>query len=110
MAAIVPNDVNRRRDTTADDRRIIFYSCRAAIVNGVLRPGTQSELAWQLGFQKKTVSKLWTMMNRKLTPLLDNQDEEDHLGIIQGNAHILFGTGHSSRRKGKMKYDRDELS
>jgi hypothetical protein len=48
-------------------------------------------------------------MCRKLALLLDNQDEEDHLAIIQDNAHILFGTGHSTRRKGKYKYDREEL-
>jgi hypothetical protein len=42
-------------------------------------------------------------------PLLDNQDEETHHHIIRENAHILFGTGHSSRRKGKCKYDRNEL-
>jgi hypothetical protein len=110
MNNIDGNDANRRRDTTADDRRIIFFSCRAAIVDGVLRPGIQEELAWQLGFKKKTIQKLWTAMKTKLAPLLSNQAEEDHLAIIQANAHILFGTGHSSRRKGKMKYDREELA
>jgi hypothetical protein len=30
--------------------------------------------------------------------------------IIQDNAHFLFGTGHSSRRKGKYRYDQDKLA
>jgi hypothetical protein len=101
--------VAKRRDTTSEDRRIIFYSCRAAMVNGALRPGIQAELAKQLGFEKKTVQRLWSKMARIVAPLLYNQDDEDHLGIIQDNAHILFGTGHSSRRKGKYIYDRVEL-
>jgi hypothetical protein len=78
------------------------------MVNGAIRPGIQAELANQLGFKKKTVSKIWTsiMYYRKLTLLLVNQDEEDHLAIIQDNAHILFGTaaGHSTRWKAKYKY------
>jgi hypothetical protein len=82
--------LNNRRDTTVEDRRIIFYSCRTAMVNGAVRPGIQEE---------------WTMMSRKLAPLLDNQDEEDHLAIIKDNAHILFGTGLSRRRKNKYKWD-----
>jgi hypothetical protein len=45
--------LNKRRDTTVEDRRIIFYSCRTAMVNGAVRPGIQEELARQLGFKKK---------------------------------------------------------
>jgi hypothetical protein len=45
--------LNKRRDTSVEDRRIIFYSCRAAMVNGVVRHGIQAELANQLGFKKK---------------------------------------------------------
>jgi hypothetical protein len=100
----------KKRDTTAHDRRVIFYGCRAAMVDEAVKRGFISELAQQLGFERKTVSRHWNNMQRKLAPLLDNQDEENHHGIIQQDAHILFGTGHSSRRKGKYKYDRDELA
>jgi hypothetical protein len=98
-----------RRETTSDDRKAIFTACRAAMSRGPLRKGFISELADELGFHRKTVSKQWNQMARKLATLLDNQDEENHHHIIRENAHILFGTGHSSRRKGKYKYDRDEL-
>jgi hypothetical protein len=50
--------------------------------------------------------------NNKLAPLLYNQDdEENHHSIIQQNAHghILFGTGLSSRKKGKVKFDQEKL-
>jgi hypothetical protein len=103
-------DSLKKRDTTAHDRRLIFYGCRAAMVDGVVKRGFISELAQQLGFERKTVSRHWNNMQRVLAPLLNNQDEENHHAIIQQNAHILFGTGHSSRRKGKYKYDRDELA
>jgi hypothetical protein len=72
-------DPTKRRDMRSEDLRIIFYSCRAAMVNGVLRPGIQGELARQLGFEKKSISKQWSRMSKKLAPLLVNQDEEDHL-------------------------------
>jgi hypothetical protein len=62
-----------------------------------------------LGFKRKAVSRQWHQMAKKMVPLLDNQDEEDHARIIHDNTHILFATGASSRRAGKYKYDRDEL-
>jgi hypothetical protein len=46
--------LNKKRDTTVEDRRIIFYSCRTAMVNGAVRPGIQEELAKQLGFKKNS--------------------------------------------------------
>jgi hypothetical protein len=106
MALPVAMDHTKRRDMRSEDLRIIFYSCRAAMVNGVLRPGIQKELANQLGFEKKSISKQWRKMSDKLAPLLYNRAEEDHLEIIQDNAHILFATGHGDRRKGKFKWDR----
>jgi hypothetical protein len=48
-------------------------------------------------------------MRNKLAHLLNNQDEEDHIGIISASEHILFGTGQSSRRKDKFIHDRDEI-
>jgi hypothetical protein len=49
-------------------------------------------------------------MRNRLARLLNNQDEEDHIGIISASEHILFGTGRSSCRKDKfILYDRDEI-
>jgi hypothetical protein len=99
----------KKRDTTAEDRRSIFFACRMAMVDGKLRKGFLSELASELGFERKTISRQWKQMSLKMAPLLNNQNQENHASIIRDNAHILFGTGHSSRRKGKYKYDREEL-
>jgi hypothetical protein len=92
----------KRRETTSDDMNNIFTACRATMVRGPLMKGFISELAEGLGFHRKTVSKQWNQMAQKLATLLDNQDEESHHHIIRENAHILFGTGHSSRRKANI--------
>jgi hypothetical protein len=101
----------KRRDTTADDRRTIFFACRTAMAKGSLKKGFISELAKQLRFHRpeNSFQAMAHKMACKLAPLRNNQDEENHPKIINENAHILFGTEHSSRRKGKFKYCRDEL-
>jgi hypothetical protein len=102
-------DPTKRRNTTESDRRVIFFACRASMEDGRPKRGIFQELADLLGFKRKAVSRQWNQMAKKMAPLLDNQDEEDHARIIHDNAHILFATGASSRRAGKYKYDRDEL-
>jgi hypothetical protein len=77
--------------------------------NGRLKPGIQSTLARQLGFERKTISRQWRQMQRVLAPLLSNQNIENHASIIKQNAHKLFATGHSSKKLGKVKYDNEEL-
>jgi hypothetical protein len=95
--------------TNYGDRRTIFIAIRATMVNGRPRRGIFKELADQLGFTRKTVSRQWNAMQMKLAPLLCNHPEQEHGQIIQQNADLLFETGHSSRRKGKFKYDRQEM-
>jgi hypothetical protein len=98
------------RTTTDGDRQSIFFVCRSTMVNGHLKSGIQKELASQLGVSRMTVSRQWTAMNKKLAPLLINQpDASTHAEIIREHAHILFGDGKASRRKGKYKYDRDDF-
>jgi hypothetical protein len=49
-------------------------------------------------------------MAKKLAELLSNHpDEEEHV-VIARSHHILFKTGHSDRRSGKFKFDREELT
>jgi hypothetical protein len=106
------NDVHKGRHhktTQSSDRAVIFFACRASMQDGVLKRGIFQELAEQMGFTRKTVSRQWNQMQKKLAPLLNNQDEAQHPTIIQQNADVLFGTGHASRRKGKHKYDHTEL-
>jgi hypothetical protein len=91
------------------DRQAIFFACRSSMQDGRLKKGIQSILAKNLGFDRKTISRQWTQMKRALLPLLSNQPIETHDAIIQANSHILFRTGHSDRRKGKVKYDREEM-
>jgi hypothetical protein len=103
-------DARNHRTTTYGDRQSIFFVCRSTMVNGHLKPGIQKELASQLGVSRITVSRQWTAMSLKLAPLLINQDDTStHAEIIREHAHILFGDGKASRRKGKYKYDRDDF-
>jgi DNA-binding transcriptional regulator YhcF (GntR family) len=109
MADIEDNGVRKRRDTRSEDRRVIFFHCRMAMVDGALTAGTCRELARQLGFKPKTISRQWRAMRRVAEPLLINQPEDEHLAIIEANAHKIFRTGHWKRRKGKLKYDPEQL-
>jgi hypothetical protein len=102
-------DMPGRKNTTAADRAIIFYACKTSMENGHLKNGIFKELASQLGFKPKAISRQWHGMQAKLAPLLDNQDENKHNGIILQNRHFLFETDQSKRRKAKYKYDRAEL-
>jgi hypothetical protein len=76
------------------------------MVDGCPKRGIFQELADLLGFKQKAVSRQWNQIAKKMAPLLDKQDEINHPRIIHDNAHILFGTGASSRRLGKHKYNR----
>lgn len=102
-------DPRQYRTTVFADRYAIFYACRSTMVNGHLKIGIQKELAKQLGISRITVSRQWCRMKDKLAPLLSNQPEDEHGKIIQQNALFLFGDGKSLRKKGKYKYNRDEL-
>jgi hypothetical protein len=74
-----------------------------------LKKGIQTELARLLSFDRKTINRQWGQMTRALAPLLSNQPEDQHDAIIKANSHILFSTKHSERKKGKFKYDREEM-
>jgi hypothetical protein len=105
----VEEDPADRKNTTAADRAIIFYACKASMQDGRLKTGIFTELAGQLGFKPKSISRQWHSMQAKLAPLLDNQDENLHNGIILQHRNILFETNQSQRRKNKYKYDRVDL-
>jgi len=98
-----------KRQTTAADRKAIFFAIRSSSHNGRLKRGIQGEVARQLGFEIKTISRQWTAMNKKLAPLVSNQPPEEHAAIISQNEATIFGVAHASRKKGKYKYDRTEL-
>jgi hypothetical protein len=104
------DDIADRKNTTAADRAIIFYACKASMQDGRLRIGFFKELAGQLGFKPKSISRQWHSMQAKMAPLLDNQDENLHNGIILRNRNTLFETNQSQRRKNKYKYDRADLA
>jgi hypothetical protein len=101
------NDVEhpaKHKNTNESNRCVIFYaSCRANMVDGHPKRGIFQELADLLGFKGKAALRQWNQMAKKMAPLLDNQDEIDQPRIIHDNAHILFGTGASSRRLGKAQ-------
>jgi hypothetical protein len=99
----------RKKDTSFSDRQTIFFTCRASLMDGHLKKGIQSELARLLGFDRKTINRQWRQMSRAVDLLLSNEPEDQHDAIIQANTHILFRTGHSDRRLGKYKYDREEM-
>jgi hypothetical protein len=110
MAFIAEDTVIKKRDTNYGDHRTIFIAIRATMmVNGRPRRGILDELAQQLGFKRKTVSRQWNNTQRKLAPLLFNHPEQEHGTIIQQNTQMLFETQHSARRKGNFKYDHAEM-
>lgn len=105
--APVNREVKYRQATTAD-RRTIFFAVRASIENGRPKQGIFSEIARQLGFSRKLVSRHYHTMKKQFDPLLSNHPDNEHALIIHQNAHI-FAVDHSSRKKGKFKYDRNEI-
>jgi hypothetical protein len=104
----VPN-TKRHRQMTAQDKKAVFYAIRSTMVNDRPKHGIIKKLARDLGFKPLTISRQWRDMRIKLAKLLNNQDEDDHIGIISAGEHFLFGTGQSSRRKDKFLIDRDEI-
>jgi hypothetical protein len=94
---------------TAAHLQTIFYTVRSTMVDGRPKHGIFTKIARQLLHDRVTIWRQWKQMKRKLALLLNNQPEEDHHGIIAASSHILFATGHSSRRKGKFLYNRQEL-
>jgi hypothetical protein len=94
---------------TSNDKPTLFYAIRSTMVEGWPKHGIYHKLANELGFKPLTIRRQWLDMRNKLARLLNNQDEEDHIGIISTSEHILFGTGQSSRRKDKFIHDRDEI-
>jgi hypothetical protein len=97
------------RQVSTKDKMTIFFAVRGAMVNGKMKRGILQKLSIQLGFERTTISRQWAGMRKKLAHLLNNQDEDDHMGIIHTSYDILFGIKHSDRRKGKFKHDREEL-
>jgi hypothetical protein len=95
------------RQVTKADKMTIFFAIRSSMVDGKPKYGIFKKLSVQLGFKPTTVSRQWACMRRKLEHLLNNQDEDDHMGIIHTSYDILFGTGGSTSPKGK--YDHNEL-
>jgi hypothetical protein len=79
------------------------------MVDGRPKRGVFTKLASQLGHSRITIWRQWRQMKKKLAILLNNQPEEDHIGIIAASSHILFSTKICERRKGKYKYDREEM-
>jgi hypothetical protein len=62
------------------------------MVNDRPNPGIFNKLAYQLSYDSKTIQIQWKKMRKKLAILLNNQPEEDHIGIIAAGSHILFST------------------
>jgi hypothetical protein len=80
-----------------DDLCNIFYAVRSTMVNDQPKPGIFKELACQLSYDSNTIWRQWKKMEKKLAILLNNQPEEDHIGIIAAGSHILFATNASIR-------------
>jgi hypothetical protein len=97
------------RQMTSTDKQTVFYAIRSNMVEGRPKHGIYLKLAKELGFKPLTIQRQWADMRNKLAKLLNNQGEEDHIGIISAGEHFLFGTGQSSRRKDKFIYDRHEI-
>ena len=97
------------RNLVAADLQVIFYSVRATMVNNRPKHGIFQTLAAELRIDQRTVWRQRRNMRGKLAALLNNQPEEDHIGIIAASSHILFRTGVSLHREGKFKYDRELL-
>jgi hypothetical protein len=103
------NDDRKVRQVRVEDQRAIFAACRATMVNGRVQRGIFKKFAKQLRFERNTISRQWRRMETSLHTLLNNHPEEEHDAIIQQNSHILFVVKHCDRRKGKYKYDRQQL-
>jgi hypothetical protein len=103
------NDGPKYRQVTVEDQKAIFYACRSHFGPHGLKRGILKELAIQMGFERKTISRQWNRMKKSLHDLLDNHPEDEHTAIIDANSHKLFFVLHGQRRKGKYKYDRDAL-
>jgi hypothetical protein len=80
------------------------------MVNGRPKQGIFKELASQLQFKPRIIAKHWKTMAKKLATLLSNHPGEEEHAVIARNHHILFKPGHSDRRSGKHKYNREELT
>ena len=75
-----------------------------------MKKGIFSTLARKLKFERNVIARQWKRMHRKLLTLLNNHPGEDVDDVILQQSHFLFDPDHSSRRKGKFKYDRDKLN
>jgi hypothetical protein len=94
------------QQTTAADWQSIFVACWNTKVNGKLKQGTIQDIASQLGFECKTVSRQWNTMAASMPTLLSNHpDEKNEADVINRSHHILFQPAHSSRHGGKYKHD-----
>jgi hypothetical protein len=72
----VDNDVPCRQ-TTAEQRQVIFFTCRSTMVNGKVKRGIYNELALQHQFKPRVIAKHWRTMAKKLDTLLSNHPDED---------------------------------
>jgi hypothetical protein len=81
------------RQMTFIDKQTLFYAIRSTMVEGGPKHGIFRKLPNELGFKPLTIRRQWSDMRNKLAHLLNNQDKEDHIGIISASEHILFGTG-----------------
>jgi hypothetical protein len=98
------------RTTTFADRYAIFMAVRSTMVNGRVKNGIHSELGRQLGLGRVTVSRQWAILRDRLAPLLITEPDVDkHPELIRNSHALLFADGKASRKKGKYKYDRDEV-
>jgi hypothetical protein len=102
-------DPRKYRTTTMKDRYAIFITIRSTMEDGRTQQGIYLKLACQLSLSHVTISRQWAAMKTKLAHLLNNHPEDTHREIIRANEDELFGDGKASRKKGKYKYDRDEL-
>jgi hypothetical protein len=84
--------VGSHMQMSSEDLRYIFYAVRSSMVNDRPKPGIFKKLAYQLSYDSKTIWGQWKKMKKKLAILLNNQPEEDHIGIIAAGSHILFAT------------------
>jgi hypothetical protein len=88
---------------TRVDKMTIFFGVRNTMVNGRMKRGILKNIWIDNNFSTMG----WHA--KKLTRLLNNQDEADREGIVHTSYDILFGIKHSDHRKGKYKYDHEAL-
>jgi hypothetical protein len=82
-----------------EDLCYIFYAVRSSMVNNRPKPGIFKEIAYKLSYDSNTIWIQWKKMKKKLAILLNNQPEEDHIGIIAAGSHILFVTDSTIRSR-----------